>query len=311
MKKTTFGIPLLMAALIVLSACDGTVDYQSVTDGSDTTTAEQAEQAGETQSEPDDTVVDNTPVKIDAPQCGYEKVNDRGQIAFAPGQTGGTIQQSVLRDEADLYRIDVEANQRYSITLDSIEDNAQFHLFEPSGDSITTENKELSGLFEETGTHEFCIFSSARNATYTLTIDVTNAPDEKETAAPVDDVEDAKDEDAGTGWDDECNNQQTLTTKGEIRFAAGASSATLSSAVLGNESHSYFFDAREGQRLEISLTSVEDNAVFVVYSPSSQLAVQAADVNLDFILQESGDHWVCVYSTARNATYEMILGIDA
>src|SRR3984885_6480497 len=55
-----------------------------------------------------------------------------------------------------------------------------------------------------------------------------------------------------------------------IRFDPGASSKDISRAVIRGERSLYSIGARGGQRLSISITSVEDNAVFQIYPPGAQ-----------------------------------------
>ncbi len=243
-KKTSVGVPVLLAAVLGLSACVPTTELEST----QPTTQEQAVEAGETSggesatddgaqatdegaeatdepatesensgetstetdsddiaqgaddamqeeeeastesvndSEPepetaeesetnDQAVVDNTPTKIEAPQCFKDKVNDRGEIKFASGASSGTVNQSVLRDEADLYRFDANEGQKWALTLTSLENNAIFNLYAPTTGSITTQNDlgGLNGVLEESGTYEICVLSSARNATYELVLTI-------------------------------------------------------------------------------------------------------------------------------------------
>ena len=55
-----------------------------------------------------------------------------------------------------------------------------------------------------------------------------------------------------------------------IRFERGASGKDLSGAVIRGERSLYSLDARSGQRLSVSVSAAEDNAVFQIYAPGAR-----------------------------------------
>ena len=52
-----------------------------------------------------------------------------------------------------------------------------------------------------------------------------------------------------------------------IQFAAGASSATVEGGAPRGEISCYTITARAGQRMEVTISSVENNGVFQIYAP--------------------------------------------
>ncbi len=52
---------------------------------------------------------------------------------------------------------------------------------------------------------------------------------------------------------------------GEIKFKTGESSATLDNGLARGEIHEYLLKAAAGQTMHVSITSVENNAVFALY----------------------------------------------
>ncbi len=52
-----------------------------------------------------------------------------------------------------------------------------------------------------------------------------------------------------------------------IQFAPGASSATVEGGAPHGEISCYTVTARAGQRLEVTISSVENNGVFLIYAP--------------------------------------------
>lgn len=116
---------------------------------------------------------DNTPTKIVAEWCG-DQVNDRGEIRFGAGQTSGTVEDSVIRGERDLYRLDAGAGQALDVLLTSVEDNAVFDLRAPDGELLIPEVSDFRIPLPESGTYEFCVGSTRGNATYLLEIGIDN-----------------------------------------------------------------------------------------------------------------------------------------
>ena len=57
-----------------------------------------------------------------------------------------------------------------------------------------------------------------------------------------------------------------------IRFAGGASSATVEGAAIRGELELYSLEARAGQTMTVSITSLENNAVFQIWQPGARVA---------------------------------------
>lgn len=53
--------------------------------------------------------------------------------------------------------------------------------------------------------------------------------------------------------------------KRKVRFAKGASSATIRNAVIRGERDRYYVGAKAGQTMSVKITSTENNAVFQIY----------------------------------------------
>lgn len=109
----------------------------------------------------------------------------------------------------------------------------------------------------------------------------------------------------------------------QIRFAPGTSSASVSDAVARGARQLYSFQARGGQSATITLTSVEKNAVFVVWRPGAKPTVrefieiegqtlvgagEEDDANYwRGRLPDSGMYLIAIGSTRGNAAYELRL----
>jgi hypothetical protein len=114
--------------------------------------------------------------------------------------------------------------------------------------------------------------------------------------------------------------------KKEIRFPRGKSSTTIEESVLLSERDVYFLTANAKQTLEIKISSVEDNAVFEVYTPGSTVAEKdgLTEVNGETlpgagdteeirswkgVLPVSGKYVIVVGGTRGNATYKLHVAV--
>jgi hypothetical protein len=112
-----------------------------------------------------------------------------------------------------------------------------------------------------------------------------------------------------------------------IRFDRGASNKDITGAVIRGERSLYSIDARLGQRLSVSISATEDNAVFQIYAPGAQAerhdygveivgakALPGAGEGEDAkswssILPITGTYLVVVGPTYGNATYKLKVAI--
>lgn len=107
-----------------------------------------------------------------------------------------------------------------------------------------------------------------------------------------------------------------------IGFSPGSVSSTVEEAVIRGERDVYFVTARAGQTLEVSISALEDNAVFSIYLPGSVTVekegvtkitgntLPKADETDDAtawegVLPVSGEYLIVVGGTRGNATYKL------
>jgi hypothetical protein len=107
--------------------------------------------------------------------------------------------------------------------------------------------------------------------------------------------------------------QQTV-----VAFDKGASSATLKGSIKGDQDHSYFVDARAGQKMTVTLTSTKGSAEMNVWAPGKDTALSlgAEDpYNVTVVLPTTGRYKVQVYqmrASARRgetANYTLTIGV--
>lgn len=93
-----------------------------------------------------------------------------------------------------------------------------------------------------------------------------------------------------------------------IQFNRGEISATVEDSVVRGTRDIYLLRANQSQIMKISLTSLENNAVFNLVSPNNTiLAEEVRDIGL--VLPMNGDYKIIVGGTRGNATYNLYVEI--
>lgn len=95
-----------------------------------------------------------------------------------------------------------------------------------------------------------------------------------------------------------------------VRFEAGATSAMVAGGVIRGERSRYRLDANAGQTLNLTLMSLEDNAVLDVYGPDGE-PLEREVTECSLVLPTSGTYTVIVGGTRGNASYELAIEIPA
>jgi len=103
--------------------------------------------------------------------------------------------------------------------------------------------------------------------------------------------------------------------KQKIRFARGASSATVHGAVVRGDRDRYYLGAKKGQTMSVKITSEEDNAVFQIYLPGEEEALPGAgdgDDAKDWSgeLPKDAEYVIVVGGTRGNASYTLKVSIE-
>jgi hypothetical protein len=103
--------------------------------------------------------------------------------------------------------------------------------------------------------------------------------------------------------------------KQKVRFARGASSATIRGAVVRGDRDRYYVSAKRGQTMSVKITSTESNAVFQVYFAGQQESLEGAGEDDDATewsgeLPADNDYVIVVGGTRGNATYTLKISIE-
>ncbi|CAD5973896.1 hypothetical protein [Planktothrix agardhii] len=95
----------------------------------------------------------------------------------------------------------------------------------------------------------------------------------------------------------------------QIRFAPGKNSATMSQSVVRGTRNIYLLKANQGQRMDLKITALENNAVFDVIAPNGQvLKTEATQSSLK--LPATGNYEIIVGGTRGNASYQLTVKIQ-
>lgn len=98
-----------------------------------------------------------------------------------------------------------------------------------------------------------------------------------------------------------------------VRFAPGATGTQLVEGIARGETATFVLGARAGQKMWVSVTSVEDNAVFEVFAPNDEsLGVSYSKRGAQVWygqLPQSGDYKVVVGTTRGGAEITVDLSI--
>jgi hypothetical protein len=99
--------------------------------------------------------------------------------------------------------------------------------------------------------------------------------------------------------------QKGLTKR--VRFTRGRTTAVLKNSVMRGTVDRYLLGARKGQQIIVHITSVENNAVFDIYTPQGGTLAGEGEDSTDWsgTLPQDGDYIIEVGGTRGNATYTL------
>lgn len=89
-----------------------------------------------------------------------------------------------------------------------------------------------------------------------------------------------------------------------IQFARGAKSAVVENSVVRATRDTYLLGAKSGQTMTVSITSLENNAVFDIIAPN-QRTIKQEGTSWSTKLPATGDYRIVVGGTRGNATYKL------
>ncbi|MEL6490029.1 MAG: hypothetical protein AAFQ95_08705 [Cyanobacteria bacterium J06621_3] len=128
------------------------------------------------------------------------------------------------------------------------------------------------------------------------------------TKAPCSEVNKAFQDENGLEGEDLTSGAQNVKTQ-QVSFAPGESGTVVSDAVVRGDRNVYVLIAQGGQQMDLSMMSLEDNAVFDVVDPSG--FILGTELTQEKIpLPYTGEYQVIVGGTRGNASYDLAIAIE-
>ncbi len=233
-------------------------------------------------------IVQGTPTSI--PQAQIGGITQR--IRFAAGATSAQVSGQINGTSVDTYLLEARSGQQMRALLSSPYGNAYLTIVSPQGSPLARAQagaQSFTGNLPESGDYTLQISAPAGTATttYVLNVSVTGG------AAP-------------TTPPGQPGNQR-------IRFASGATSASINGEVDGNIYQGYLLEARSGQHMQVNIISSSNPLYLTVVSPGgTPLArAQAGAQSFDNDLPESGDYTLQVSAPAGTPTtyYTLVVSV--
>ncbi len=285
--RSTINLLIVISLLAFTLACGLAGDQESggtdsATNGSESGSQEALEDSDLAEDGEDEEAAADE----DASGQGEDKLV---AVKFAKGSTTRSYSDVVDGGFKHVYKFGVTEDQTINVRIASMDDKATFKVFDPSGApvSVSGAKTNFSEPVSRSGEYRIEVTTSGDRSEYTVRFGASALP--------------ADDENVPLGG---------LTKT--VRFAKGKSSASYDGAVIRGESDVYELGASGGQQMTVSITSLEDNAVFQVEGPGGYL--RGAEPGSDRTswsgpLPANGKYRVIVGGTRGNATYKITISI--
>lgn len=215
-------------------------------------------------------------------------------VKFTKGSTSRSYKNSVVRAQIHTYVLGASEGQNMSVKINALEDNAVFYIKTPRGRYLPGASKSeptdnFSGLLPSDGKYKIVVSPTRGNATFNISFAVK-----------------------GDSAEPEGDNSSTVESVGGlttfVKFKKGTSSASYNSAVIRGERNKYILGASGGQMMSVSVSSVENNAVFDIETPGGKI-IAAEKRSWSGQLPADGKYRIIVGGTRGNATYTVRLAV--
>ncbi len=233
-------------------------------------------------------IVQGTPTSIPAAQIG----GTTQRIRFAAGATSAQVSGQTNGTSIDTYLLEARAGQQMRALVSSPYSNVYLTVVSPGGSPLARAQagaQNFNGNLPETGDYTLQISAPVGTATTTYILNVSVTGGAVPTTPP-----------------GQPGNQR-------IRFATGATSASVNGEVDGNTYQGYLLEAQAGQLMRVNLISSGSPVYLTVVSPGgSPLArAQAGAQSFYGTLPESGDYTLQVSAPAGTPTTYYTLIVSA
>ncbi len=216
-------------------------------------------------------------------------------VKFEKGGTSRQYSSKVAEGAKHTFTLSAAKGQTMKVDLSNANGSAVFYINKPSGgflgDSSDKEpNDNFNGELPESGKYSIVVGSTKGESTYKISFSVTGetAPNKDDSSATVESV-------------------GGLTTV--VKFRKGGTSAAYKNAVIRGERNKYILGASAGQMMSVSISSLENNAVFDIQSPRGKIIVREVR-DWSGQLSEKGKYRIIVGGTRGNATYTVRFAVQ-
>jgi hypothetical protein len=214
----------------------------------------------------------------------------RGRIQIAASAQAGSVSDTVTRGDWHEWSFKATGGQAAIVRVTAAAGNSTLSLYAPNGDVLAAHTRSFTGRLPATGLYMVEVGSTAGTANYTLDLAFDGSPAPPAPApAP------------GPG-------STPSHFQGSIRFAAGASSGSVSGTVERGNWHEWSFKAFEGQSMTLTVSTPGGNATFSVYEPDGD-PLAAHTTSFTGTLPATGFYMIEVGSTGGSANYSLNLSI--
>ena len=242
----------------------------------------EAAEGGGTEVEPDEEEPKETPKT--------EPLRKTTRVRFSKGKSSRSYSSTILKGGSHTYLLAASKGQDMDVEISTKKNNAKLKVLDPSGTPVSNDGSPaiFSANLPATGTYKIIVTSDKGDDSFTVDFIVGGGA--KATPEP-----------PRTGG---------LTTT--VKFRKGKSSATYKNAVVRGERNTYVLGAGKGQMMSVSISSLENNAVFQIRGPNGYLS--GAEPGTDRRswsgrLPSNGKYRVIVGGTRGNATYTVNFSI--
>ena len=201
------------------------------------------------------------------------------RIQFTTGDIGEVIEGRILQsDPSPVYVLGASAQQLMQMTLTSLEGDVSFDVGAPNGEKLVTGITQTKVLLPVDGDYLIYINSLSGDASYSLDVLITS-----------------------------------VVEYVPVEFQDGTSSATISGGMLRGETGPvYGLVAAAGQRMEITITSLEENASFDVLTPSGEYLISeimGQEFEFSAILPENGEYLITTNALRGNVSFDLNISV--
>lgn len=234
-----------------------------------------------------------------------QTINTTERIAFEPGENTTSIDSEIGGTLVNHYFLYAGVGQELTVTVTSPGNNVYLSVFTPSGVPLVraqTGAKSYQGILTETGDYNLRVSTTPGGpwTDYTLDVGVSGTPLPTPLPSPTP---------LPTSTPLPPPPGATL----RINFAPGATNATRTGRIDGNEIDTWIVNARAGQFMQTWVTTPNNDLFLTVVSPSgSPLArAQAGAKSFSGTLPENGDYRLSVSSPSGTAhsNYSLFVSI--